>query len=54
MTVAEDIRLGHKSSRSSLDDPVSDRTVSSVKPHSPVENANRDWLSQRPPNEEHL
>ena len=54
MGVAEDIRLGHKSSRSSLDDPISDRTVSSVKPSSPLENAHVDWLSQRPPNSEHV
>jgi hypothetical protein len=54
MSVAADIRLGHKTQRSSLDDPVSDRTVSSVKPDSPLENAHRDWLFQRPPNSEHI
>jgi len=56
MGVDADIRLGHKNARSSLDDPVADRTVSSVKPSSPLEDANRDWLTQksRPSSAEHV
>lgn len=56
MGVSADIRLGHKNTRSSLDDPEADRTVSSVKPSSPLEEANIDWLTQksRPSTAEHI
>ena len=52
--VAEDLRVGQKVFKSSYDTPVTDRSVSSVPPHSETEKAGEDFLSQRPPNSEHL
>ena len=48
LKVNEDLRLHNELQKSSLDDPVSDRTVSTVKPSSEKENRNREWLTQKP------
>lgn len=48
MGVAEDLRLHNELKKSSLDDPVSDKTVSVVPANSAKENRNRDWLAQKP------
>lgn len=50
----EDLRLHGELRKSSLDDPVSDRTVSVVPPHSQKEIANQDWLAQKPQNKDNL
>jgi hypothetical protein len=44
----EDLRLHNELNKSSLDDPVSDKTVSVVTANSDKENRNRDWLAQKP------
>lgn len=48
MGTSEDLRLHNELKKSSLDDPVSDRTVSVVPAHSEKEIQNRDWLAQKP------
>ena len=45
MGIAEDLRLHNELKKSSMDDPVSDKTVSVVTANSDKENKNRDWLA---------
>ena len=48
MGIAEDLRLHNELKKSSMDDPVSDKTTSVVTANSDKENKNRDWLAQKP------
>ena len=48
LKVSEDLRLHNELRKSSLDDPISDRTVSTVPPNSEKENKHREWLAQKP------
>ena len=48
MAIAEDLRLHNELKKSSMDDPVSDKTISVVTANSDKENKNRDWLAQKP------
>ena len=48
MGIAEDLRLHNELKKSSMDDPVSDKTISVVAANSDKENKNRDWLAQKP------
>ena len=42
---AEDLRLHSELTKSSMDDPVSDKTISVVTANSAKENKNKDWLA---------